>query len=512
MPTGCERAEVWQKIKSVHTSTPNTALLMLIVLNILVRIPLVPHEIGSDSFLIHNLADSVVKFGYAKWVIHPLSIFGLYPFSTPSAVPIFIGGLSRLTSLGVEQTIALFSIGVGILSVFTSYVMAQEVINDERFMLLTAFSFSLSPLMLKFSIWTASSRGLFLALLPLFLWAQFSSERRTRKANFVLLSALILILAMTHKMFIFLLPLIFIDYLLEFQTKFEALFLEMINKRWLDRIKSPFFVLLALTSVFASQFLFPQRYWVFRYGFFGEKDVLTKILSFAIIIGARMGVALLFSLVGIVILIFEKNKTKIDKYLILTLFIFSPFLSYTMTFYQFLLPFFSLLAAYGVLKIAGYLEDRPSFYFISMMLLLTIAFSVHTLNVRFTNTDNKGFHNYADEEIYRAGVFLKGSIPPGSTIGGIEGRKVVAISENPLVTDETVLLGDFINLEAENITRRPLPKNVEQLFGFVKMPYTYTADPKFTYEYMVELEGEVNPRLSERAAKVYTNRRVSIWK
>ena len=64
----------------------------LILLNVIMRIPLTPHEIGHDSFMIHFIADSLSKYGHAKWWLHPLSIVGLYPFSTASALPFYLSG------------------------------------------------------------------------------------------------------------------------------------------------------------------------------------------------------------------------------------------------------------------------------------------------------------------------------------------------------------------------------------------------------------------------------------
>ena len=63
-------------------------LLLLIGLNIVVRIPVLPIEMGGDSNLIHWMSDSIIIEGEEKWVIHQASVFGWYPYSYPSAVPL----------------------------------------------------------------------------------------------------------------------------------------------------------------------------------------------------------------------------------------------------------------------------------------------------------------------------------------------------------------------------------------------------------------------------------------
>ena len=69
----------------------------MVFLNILVRFYLMSnHEVGADSFVIHNLANSISDYGTAKWIIHPLSYFGLTPLSYPCAVPYILSGISRI--------------------------------------------------------------------------------------------------------------------------------------------------------------------------------------------------------------------------------------------------------------------------------------------------------------------------------------------------------------------------------------------------------------------------------
>jgi hypothetical protein len=63
----------------MKTKKTYTILLLLVLLNIAVRIPVAPHEIGNDSFFIHWMAQSILEEGIALWLVHPASVFGLYP-------------------------------------------------------------------------------------------------------------------------------------------------------------------------------------------------------------------------------------------------------------------------------------------------------------------------------------------------------------------------------------------------------------------------------------------------
>ena len=74
-------------------------MVLLLLLNIIIRIPSIPHEKGYDSFFIHSLANSISYAGVAQWWINWMSVFGLYPYSYASAVPFTLSGISQLTGI-----------------------------------------------------------------------------------------------------------------------------------------------------------------------------------------------------------------------------------------------------------------------------------------------------------------------------------------------------------------------------------------------------------------------------
>ena len=70
---------------------------LLIMLGLIFRYPTTPHEIGWDSFTVHLMANSISEFGYAKWWLHPASVIGWYPYSSVSAVPFLLSGISPVS-------------------------------------------------------------------------------------------------------------------------------------------------------------------------------------------------------------------------------------------------------------------------------------------------------------------------------------------------------------------------------------------------------------------------------
>ena len=90
----------------------------LVFLNIALRFPKGLHEEGYDSFFIHVLSNSIVDAGHAKWVLHPMSLYGLYPLSYPSSQPFLLAGGSLLSGIDMEMMILLNSIVLGLIGVF----------------------------------------------------------------------------------------------------------------------------------------------------------------------------------------------------------------------------------------------------------------------------------------------------------------------------------------------------------------------------------------------------------
>ena len=100
---------------------------LLVLLNIVLRIPSYPHQTGYDSFHTSILANIISLLGHAGWWVHPLSIFGMYPYSYASAVPFMLSGISQLSGLEMEITVLIFDVFVGLLSIFMVYLLAGMI-------------------------------------------------------------------------------------------------------------------------------------------------------------------------------------------------------------------------------------------------------------------------------------------------------------------------------------------------------------------------------------------------
>jgi hypothetical protein len=118
----------------------------------------------------HIMAVSLSEFGYAKWFLDPMSIVGIYPASYTSAMHFLISGISQTTGLGMNSTIFMYTIFLGIISIFIAYSAAKVFINDDVFAFFSALCFSTSLAVLNYTTWTIPARGLFVIFAPIVIY------------------------------------------------------------------------------------------------------------------------------------------------------------------------------------------------------------------------------------------------------------------------------------------------------------------------------------------------------
>ena len=167
------------------------------------------------------MVNSLNEYGYARWILHPLSLFGNYPGSECSALQFLLSGIFQCTNLDMESVIFLYCIFIGCFSMFTAYIMASEIFDNDIFKLLTAFCLSTSPAILSYTTWTIPLRGLFIVFVPLLFYIMIKYLKA--KKYVLLFLPLLLLLFVTHHLSYFLIPSILIFIVLLISYKIYAL-------------------------------------------------------------------------------------------------------------------------------------------------------------------------------------------------------------------------------------------------------------------------------------------------
>jgi len=432
---------------------------LLIILNIILRLQVVPNEIGNDSFIVHMMANSISEFGYGKWVLHPNSFLGMYAYSEVSAVPFFLSGICQGTGIEMRWVIFLYGILLGLLSMFTAYLMAGAIMDNDLFKFLAAFAFSTSPAALDYSTWTIPARGLFVVLAPLLVYMLLKCRGYTRSIPLTIFFAVFLYA--THHLIYFLLPVFFAFFVLLILFKLKEYIkfikiplrfvsstivtklttnknnqvgirskinliaaLERIIKLRADRrigeLKSKLYPLILLAG-FAAMFSIP---------FIGHKFIEVSVYNPIYKSYVRYtGLLIIPAVGGLIYMIFKRDKSFREWFLLLSV-IFLTALIYEQTYMKNFLPIFAVpFIGIGLVNILQSERKRYAMTIVSIFLLISLSFSGYYQFLHFSPTHGIN-ERYIEDSTYTAGRWMKDYVA-GSAISNDRffGLRIAAASE-----------------------------------------------------------------------------------
>jgi len=433
---------------------------LLIILNILLRLQVGSNEIGNDSFVVHMLANSISEFGYAKWVLHPNSFFGMYAYSEVSAVPFFLSGICQGTGIEMRWVIFLYCILLGIFSIFTAYLMAGAIMDNDLFKFMAAFAFSTSPAILGYSTWTIPARGLFVVLTPLLVYMLLKCRGYIRYISLTLFFAVFMYA--THHLIYFLFPVFFAFFVLLvlFKSKEYIKFVKIPSKFALSTIFSKFTTFdknnqvgvqskinlisalwetiklradnrigelklklypLILIAGFAAMFSIP---------FIGHKFIETSVYSPIYESYVRYtGLLIIFAVGGLAYMIFKHDKSFSEWVMLLSV-IFLTALIYEQTYMKCFLPVFAVpFICIGLVNILRSERKRYAMTIVSIFLIASLCFSGYYQFLHFKPTHGMN-ERYIEDSTYTAGRWMKEYVT-GSAISNDRffGYKIAAASE-----------------------------------------------------------------------------------
>ncbi|RLI54129.1 MAG: hypothetical protein DRP09_13905 [Candidatus Thorarchaeota archaeon] len=418
---------------------------LLVVLNIILRFQVVSHEIGADSFFMHIMTNSLSEYGYAKWFLHPLSIFGLYPASYTSTMQFLLSGISQATGMEMRWVIFLYCAFIGLVSMFTAYLMAGEIFDNDLFKFLVTFGFSTSPAVLGYSTWTIPTRGLLIVLAPLLLYLLLRCRTSIKYVPLTVLLAAFLFA--THHLFYFLIPAFFVLFILFTYSKLKS----HINIKIPEKLTlfAPITGFLAMYSIpfFTGHFIEHSRY-----------------ASIDVSYVRYIGLLVIPAIGGLAYLIFKRDKRFGEWFLLLTLILLTTFI-YEQTYMKWFLPIFVIpLAVIGLMNVLRTREKRkyvlPA---VIIFLLMTVGFSAYYQFIHFLPEPDANLINerYIEESTYSTGRWMKYNIINGSAISNDAtlGTRICGASETVhfLTTSTTVnQIYGFININISDFERYPL--------------------------------------------------------
>ncbi|WP_367343970.1 hypothetical protein [Methanomethylovorans sp.] len=405
---------------------------LIIFYNLLIRFQINMFEIGVDSFFVHVLVNSVSEFGFAKWYLNPLSFAGLYPYSYASSVPFLLSGFAQMSKISMNYIILIYCQIIGLLSIFTAYLMTSEIIDDKFTRIVSAFFFSISLSIVTYSTLTIPTRGLLIVLAPLVFYFLVKMHKTKKISYYILFSLLCLFMILTHHLFYFFLPLFASYIVIEIVQKFQIY--KYIN---LDYI--PYFILIGFIAMFSVPFFTGKFLETSRYA-----PLFTNYLRY-------VGIPLFYSIGGISYLVFKHEKKYSEYLLLLTIVFLTPFI-YKLTYMKmfisaFLIPF----AGYGFSNFTRciFKQKRQAVVIVLSLLLITSFVSYY----QFLNEYNFNDEN-VNERTLKLSSYSAGNWMKENTFGN-------AISNNDL-------LGVRISSVAETTHFVVMSSVIDQVYGFIE--------------------------------------------
>lgn len=468
---------------------------LLVLLGLVFRFPTTPHEIGWDSFAVHLMANSVSEFGYAKWWLHPTSIMGSYPYSTtPSAVAFILSGMSQCINIDMESTILLYSLILGVFSIFAVYLMAGVIWNNDIFKFLAAFVFSASQGIITKTTWTGHSRTLFIIALPLFIYLLLST--RTFKVRFGVLTFIVFVLfSVTHHFTYFVIPII-IGYL--------VIVMFYTAGKYFKSIKIPenfanFAMLGCFLILFVASYFNRSLWWsdpaFLRYE--GASSVYVWLSEVMLEQYVRyIGILIILVVSGYIYLTFKRNKRFEEWVLLMCLACLAPLL-YIATYAKwFVLPFACLLIGIALTNIVGTEAKKRKYRttFVIILLLSSIIFTGYYQYLHFLNDPNPRTR-YMEERTYIGGLWMKDNIDKNKNMisGSYIGHRIFSRSEVPTLTGIAAadLAYGFVDPSELEVKQFYSPYSVDFYF---KDPYAAINDTYTHTDWYVNqiLMGDIN--------------------
>ncbi len=418
--------------------------LLILLLNIILRYPTVPNEIGWDSFVVHCAANSLSEFGFAKWWLHPTSLIGSYPYSIASSVPFLISGISLLTSLNMNISILLYSTIIGLLCIFVVYILASSIYgnNDNLFNFIVAFGFSTSPAILTFSSWTGPTRTLFaVVLLPFILYLLLKTHQSYK--FYILLFCMLALGITTHHYIYFTFVIIIGELLLKVGGKFRKYI--CINEFHKNVCYIVFFAIAISLPFFTGLFMESERgYSGSRYGF-----VLMLVSSYF----RYSGLLFLFALSGFLYLTVKYEKNYQEWFFLISFALLSPFFyieTYMKWFLQTYIFIFTGIGLSNVFKIDTFKNKKV---LPIILILLSVSISGYFQFIHFSDDQDR----YLDEKSYASGVWISNRVD-GNITGTSQytALRIYSISEVPTLTLSDMLnyINGFLEYDESKIIKK----------------------------------------------------------
>jgi len=287
--------------------------------------------IGNDSFQNMGMSRVLLDTGSMSWALHPSSVFGLYPFSYPAGVQTLTAAIAISTPLSLELCYLLVSAGMVLLGVFGMFMTAGEINRNFIFKFSVAFSFALTPVVFRYSTWSASTRGPFILMLPFFLFFCLKAMHSVRKTKFFFAAFFFFIVLVSIHHMGLLLPFLIVAIITGYAVFLTLQKVKIISFYWAEATRTVSLVVLILIGfIFYLQFRAISNYqpdnYIFSAWFLYGDEPHIMIMNGLIFYTMSIGTLFIFLGLGLARLVEKVEKNPGEWCLLFFLIFYGNFL------------------------------------------------------------------------------------------------------------------------------------------------------------------------------------------
>ncbi len=204
----------WMSISNKKIKQHIFTILFVILLGITIRYYWIcfggiSHQYSWDTFFYSIESNVILEYHRMTWLLHPLSLWGLYPYSDSPAAPVYVAEISSLSGLSVENSILVFDILIVIFAAASMYLLSYKIKRSLIFSFITSFVFISAPIYTASTIWFMDERGIMVYFIPniLLIILMLINNKYQKFLYKLRLTAILLvyifILSTTHLTFVF---------------------------------------------------------------------------------------------------------------------------------------------------------------------------------------------------------------------------------------------------------------------------------------------------------------------
>lgn len=354
--------------------------LLIALITLILRIPKEALP-GFDAFKLIWESQQILEGNFQAWLVHPLSIFGAYPYSGyPIGTVLCLSFFMFIANSNIIASVYMFTSFFTVLSIIAFYAFSLELFNNRVYALIATLFYETAAIYSEFSL-NASPRLTFMVFFPLILLTSLKFLK-TRKIKYLVFNvASIAISMLFHRMgmILFLFSLFSVLILAS-----EKLLRFLLSKHHLvsciNFIKKNYYLVLGLFNFLVLCFtliLFHnQRWWVNKNPSFITTNVhiidtgINTIIDYTL----ALGPIILLSVISPFILRFSNENSfqkRSMKLLLFNMSIFLPMVGYVAYTRFFIIPSFALFSTIGFVILYNM---KKSTLFLSLCCLIPVLF------------------------------------------------------------------------------------------------------------------------------------------